>query len=160
MAVTEAERVLAALRLCEGLKMEVRPSWLSDGHQESVAEHTGQLAVTAVLPPCHLLTPVDVGRTLTMILAHGFVRAEAGDVPVLETGEARRRKPERERAATETIRRAVGGEAGQELPEHWHEFEARDSGGPLRRHLRSPRGTGAAQPRGPGTLGSGRVRPR
>ncbi len=36
----DAERIVDVLALAENLKTEMRHSWLSNGRQESVAEHT------------------------------------------------------------------------------------------------------------------------
>ena len=41
LAAADAEKLLDMLSLAERLKREMRHSWLSDGRQESVAEHTG-----------------------------------------------------------------------------------------------------------------------
>ena len=124
----DARRILDFLALSERLKLELRHSWLSDGRRESVAEHSWHMALMAILMHRHLREPVDIGRTLKMILVHDLVEAEAGDVPYLEQGERRARKAERERAAIETIRRLLdGGPVGQELFDLWHEFEARES---------------------------------
>jgi hypothetical protein len=45
----EARRILEFLGLSERLKRELRHSWLSDGRRESVAEHTWQMALVALL---------------------------------------------------------------------------------------------------------------
>lgn len=37
------------LKLSEKLKMELRHSWLSNGRQESVAEHTWRVSLMAIL---------------------------------------------------------------------------------------------------------------
>lgn len=41
--------VLEVLKLSEKLKFELRHSWLSNGRQESVAEHTWRMSLMAVL---------------------------------------------------------------------------------------------------------------
>ena len=50
----DIQRILGVLRLAERLKSELRHSWLSSGRQESVAEHTWQMALMAVLMHRHL----------------------------------------------------------------------------------------------------------
>jgi putative hydrolase of HD superfamily len=121
---SEAGRILDFLALSERLKRELRHSWLSDGRRESVAEHTWQMALAALLAHRHLEHPVDIGRVLKIILVHDLVEALAGDVPYFEIGERKQLNPERERAAIEEIRNRVGGETGQEIFELWHEFES------------------------------------
>jgi putative hydrolases of HD superfamily len=121
----EAIAILQFLALSERLKRELRHSWLSDGRRESVAEHTWQMALMALLAHRHLEQPVDIGRVLKMIIVHDLVEAIAGDVPYFEEGTRKKLKAEREHAAIEEIRRRVAGETGQELFDLWHEFEAR-----------------------------------
>src|SRR5215468_390340 len=123
----EAVRILDFLALSERLKRELRHSWLSDGRRESVAEHTWQMALIALLAHRHLQHPVDIGRVLKIILVHDLVEALAGDVPYFETGERKALKAERERAAIEEIRVRVGGDTGQEIFELFNEFEAHET---------------------------------
>jgi putative hydrolases of HD superfamily len=120
----EARRILEFLGLSERLKRELRHSWLSDGRRESVAEHTWQMALVALLAYRHLEHPVDILRVLKIILVHDLVEALAGDIPYFEMGERKELKAERERAAIEEIRIRVAGDTGQEIFELWHEFEA------------------------------------
>ena len=120
----EAVRILDFLALSERLKRELRHSWLSDGRRESVAEHTWQMALIALLAHRHLEHPVDIGRVLRIVLVHDLVEALAGDIPFFEVGERKEQKAERERAAIEEIRTRVGGDTGQEIFELWYEFEA------------------------------------
>lgn len=112
------------LELAERLKFELRHSWLSSGRQESVAEHTWQMALMAVLMHRHLERPVDLGRSLEMIIVHDLVEAEAGDVPFFETGARQDAKPERERAAIDRIRGLLPSGTGDHVHALWHEFEA------------------------------------
>lgn len=120
-------RILELLKLAEGLKRELRHSWLSDGRRESVAEHSWQMALMAMLMHRHLEQPVDLSRTLQMIIVHDLVEAEAGDVPFFEKSERKQSKAAREAAAMENIRQMIGGEGGDELAALWYEFEARET---------------------------------
>ncbi len=119
--------ILELLKLSEGLKRELRHSWLSDGRRESVAEHSWQMALMAMVMHRHLEHPVDLSRTLQMIIVHDLVEAEVGDVAFFETGERKEKKAEREAAAMEKIRRLLGGDGGLDLAELWWEFEARET---------------------------------
>lgn len=119
--------ILDLLKLAEGLKRELRHSWLSDGRRESVAEHSWQMALMAMVMHRHLEHPVDLTRTLQMIIVHDLVEAEVGDVPFFETGERKEKKAEREAAAMEKIRDLLGGDGGTDLAELWWEFEARET---------------------------------
>lgn len=119
--------ILDLLKLAEGLKRELRHSWLSDGRRESVAEHSWQMALMAMVMHRHLEHPVDLSRTLQMIIVHDLVEAEVGDVPFFEKGERKEKKAEREAVAMEKIRDLLGGDGGMELAELWWEFEARET---------------------------------
>jgi putative hydrolase of HD superfamily len=127
MHMSEARTILDFMALAERLKCELRHSWLSNGRQESVAEHCWQMALMAMLMHRHLQRPVDLGKTLKMILTHDLVEAEAGDVPFFERSERKDAKPARERAAIEVIRSRLGGEVGQEIHDLWHEYEAKQT---------------------------------
>jgi putative hydrolase of HD superfamily len=122
--VTEIALILDFLAFAERLKRELRHSWLSDGRQESVAEHTFQMALMALLLSPHLEHPVDLARTLKLVLAHDLVEAEAGDVPYFETGARKEGKARAEQAAIERIRAMLPDPTGVELHALWHEFEA------------------------------------
>ena len=121
----DAARILEFLALSERLKLELRHSWLSDGRQESVAEHSWQMALMALLVHRHLAEPVDIGRVLKMVLVHDLVEAEVGDVPFFATGERKTGKAERERQAIRSIRDRLPGPTGQEIHDLWHEYEDR-----------------------------------
>ena len=118
-------RILSVLRLAERLKSELRHSRLSSGRQESVAEHSWQMALMAVLQHRHLEHAVDLERTLAMITVHDLVEAIAGDVPYFETGERKALKRQRELAAIAEIEASLPPETGALVAGLWHEFEAR-----------------------------------
>jgi len=118
--------ILKVLQLAERLKFELRHSYLSNGRQESVAEHSWRMALMAVLIEPLLKTPVDTARLLKMIILHDLVEAEARDVSaldVLRDPSLRQQKEERERAAIENIRSALKETNGQEIYDLFYEFE-------------------------------------
>jgi putative hydrolase of HD superfamily len=121
--MSEPTKILEFLALAERLKTELRHSWLSSGRQESVAEHSFQMALMALVVHPHLAQPVDLGKALRMILVHDLVEAEAGDVPFFDQSVRREQKPARERAAIDHIRDRLGAPLGQEFHDLWHEFE-------------------------------------
>ncbi len=121
------QQILVFLAFSERLKLELRHSWLSDGRQESVAEHTWQMALMAMLMHRHLATPVALERALKMILVHDLVEAEAGDVPFFAAAEAKRQKAENERRAIEKIRTMLDAPVGEEVFQLWHEYEDRET---------------------------------
>ncbi len=117
------QQIMSTLILAEALKRELRHSWLSDGRQESVAEHTYQMALMAIFIAPYLETEVNLERTLKMILVHDLVEAVAGDVPFFEVSDRKARKAALETAAIEKIRGMLPAEIGSEVYELWHEFE-------------------------------------
>jgi putative hydrolases of HD superfamily len=121
----ELKNILEVISLAERLKSELRHSWLSDGRQESVAEHTWRMALMAVLLEPYLDEEVDMARMLKMILVHDLVEIEAGDIPAFKvmTEEAKAVKLEKELAAIEKLREQLGTGIGQHVYELWHEFE-------------------------------------
>jgi putative hydrolase of HD superfamily len=121
--MTAARTILEFLAFAEGVKRELRHSWLSDGRRESVAEHSWQMALMAMAVHPHLEAPVDLCRALKMILVHDLAEAETGDVPVFETGARKVAKPARERAAMDGVRNRLGDPAGQEIHDLWHDYE-------------------------------------
>lgn len=125
--MSDVRTLLDFLALAERLKLELRHSWLSDGRQESVAEHCWQMALMAMLVHPRLERPVDLGRTLRMILTHDLVEALTGDVPFFDRSERKALKPEREQAAIAEIRARLGEPVGTEIHDLWQEFEAKQT---------------------------------
>ncbi|MEJ8802172.1 HD domain-containing protein [Pontibacter sp. H249] len=121
----ELKNVLDVLALSEKLKYELRHSWLSNGRQESVAEHTWRMSLMVVLLEPYLDKELDTARTLKMVIVHDLVEAEAGDIPVFEvsTAKAKELKQAKERQAIENLRLQLGNGLGQHVYELWHEFE-------------------------------------
>ena len=56
------QEILSFVHLSERLKLELRHSWLSNGRQESVAEHSWHMALLAFLLHSHLDTAVNLER--------------------------------------------------------------------------------------------------
>lgn len=116
--------ILQLLEFSERLKWELRHSWLSNGRQESVAEHCWQMALMAIVVYRHLEKPVNIEKVLKMIIIHDLIEAEAGDIPFFETSPRQDMKAEREQTAIRNIRARIPGTTGGEIYELWQEFEA------------------------------------
>ncbi len=76
----EAQKILEFLHFTEKLKRLTRHSWLSDGRQESVAEHTWRISIMFILVEPHLGIKVDSLKTLEMIVIHDIIEIIAGDI--------------------------------------------------------------------------------
>lgn len=120
--------ILNFLELSEILKTELRHSWLSSGRRESVAEHCWQMALLAILVHRHIDKPVDLERTLKMILAHDLVEAETRDIPFFEVSERQKQKQQAEQEAIENIRAMLDADTGQEIYDLFQEFEGAQTG--------------------------------
>ncbi|QKS73362.1 HD domain-containing protein [Paenalkalicoccus suaedae] len=123
-------KVLEVVKLGEKLKQELRHSFLSNGRQESVAEHTWRVGLMAVLLTPYVQKEVDVAKLLKMIVIHDLVEAFAGDVPAFDTmhdAAAKEQKIEREMASIDRIRDMLGGALGEEVRALWLEFEHKET---------------------------------
>ena len=80
----EAKKILEFLHITENLKKLIRHSWLSNGREESVAEHTWRVSIMFLLIEPHLDIKINTLRTLEMIVIHDIIEALVGDVPAFE----------------------------------------------------------------------------
>lgn len=119
----DAESIVDVLSLAENLKTEMRHSWLSDGRQESVAEHTWLMSVAAVLISPHLQHPVDLGQTLQLIALHDIAEAITGDIPYFEDSSRKATKLADETQAMNRMRAMLPKASGDLLVGLWQEYE-------------------------------------
>lgn len=127
---TDLVNILTLIKLGEKLKSEMRHSWLSNGRQESVAEHTWRVSLMAMLMEPYLTQKVDSEKLLKMIIIHDLVEAEVGDIPAFDTlndAAAREQKALNERMSIERIRDMLDDRLGKEFYELWHEFEEKET---------------------------------
>ncbi|MBB2951317.1 HD domain-containing protein [Sphingobacterium sp. JUb56] len=128
--IEQLSAILEVLQLAEKLKFELRHSWLSNGRQESVAEHTWRMSLMAVLIEPLLGKKIDLARLLKMIIIHDLVEAEAGDVSVLDqirNPEIKKIKLKNEEKAIENIREMLSKSNGQEIYDLFYEFEEKST---------------------------------
>jgi putative hydrolases of HD superfamily len=108
----------------EGLKRELRNSFLSNGRQESVADHSWRMALMAMLIAPKTKLNLNMEKILKMILIHDLVEIEAGNIPTTEqTPEVLVQKDINEQRAIETIRKKLKNTSGEEIYLLWNEFE-------------------------------------
>jgi putative hydrolases of HD superfamily len=120
----DANAVLRFLRLSERLKCELRHSWLSTDRRESVAEHTCQMALMALVTYRQLEHPVAIDRVLKIVLVHDLVEAEVGDIPYFETGSRKEGKAALEQQVISKIRGMLDPTTGGEIYDLFQEYEA------------------------------------
>jgi len=123
----QVKPILNFLLFSENLKKELRHSWLSDGRRESVAEHSWQMALMAILMYSYLEHPIAIEKTLKMILIHDLVEAEVGDIPFFENTDRKTAKQALEQKAIEGIRNQLPPPIGQEIYDLWYEFEEKET---------------------------------
>lgn len=123
LATEVAEGIVEVLTLAERLKRELRHSWLSDGRQESVAEHTWLMSIAAILLSPHLEHPVDLGHTLKLIALHDIAEAITGDIPSFETSARKDSKAQDEAQAMATIATMLPPASASLLLSLWQEYE-------------------------------------
>lgn len=93
------------------------------GRRENDAEHAWHMAVMAYLLREYANEPIDLAKTLMMILIHDVVEIDAGDTYAYdESGKATQK--EREEAAAERIFGLLPEDQGRELRDLFEEFEA------------------------------------
>jgi len=122
----DLQNTLKFLHVAEGLKRELRHSWLSDGRRESVAEHTWRVALMAMAIEEYLPQKVNSERLLKMIIIHDLVEVYATDIPAFDTMnniKVKEQKRQNEMKAIEKIRNLLGNDTGQQFYDLWLEFE-------------------------------------
>jgi len=107
--------IIEFLAFSERLKRELRHSWLSDGRRESVAEHSWQMALAAILVAPHLSNPIDLQRVLEMIVVHDLTEAVIGDIPAFEISARQDAKRVREAEAAAQIRDMLDADTGRHV---------------------------------------------
>ncbi|MBI3577323.1 HD domain-containing protein [Candidatus Gottesmanbacteria bacterium] len=115
------EKLLAFINQTEGLKRELRHSWLSNGRRESVAEHTWRMAIMALVLAPHLKKKPDMVTLLKMILIHDLPEVYAGDRAVWKKKQSNKHQNEKE--ALQRLIRALPSETKEEMMRLWVNFE-------------------------------------
>lgn len=79
---TDVIALLNFFHEAEKLKTILRHSWTSNlDRQESTADHSWRMAIMAVVLHPYLDIPVDLNKSLQMVLVHDLAEAVVGDVP-------------------------------------------------------------------------------
>jgi putative hydrolase of HD superfamily len=106
------------------LKSVFRKTYLADGSRlENAAEHSWHVGLAALLLRDVADDPIDMDRTLKILLVHDLVEIEAGDTYCYdETGV--KDQAARERAAADRLFTDLPEETAGELRTLWEEYEA------------------------------------
>lgn len=117
------------IEYAEGLKREIRNSWLSDNRQESVAEHSWRLALLCLSIAPKTKLSLNMEKVLRLSLVHDLVEIEAGDIPTVRhmtNKDVAQQKNEQEHLAILTIKKEFP-EAGSEIFDLWLEYEEQET---------------------------------
>jgi len=121
MHPAELEQILHFLRSTEQLKNTLRNSWTSEGHQESVAEHSWRLCLMAMLF-ADQYPDVDFARLVKICIVHDLGEAIGGDIPAVhQTGGAG--KAEQERRDLLQLMEPLPATLRDEIASLWDEYE-------------------------------------
>jgi len=130
MRKKQLQKILNFIMDAEKLKCEMRHSWLSNGRQESVAEHTWRMSLMALLLAKELKTKVDILKVIKMVIIHDIVEMEAGDIPAMTTlrnPQIKELKNSNELKAINNIKQFLGSSIGDEIYDLWQEFELKET---------------------------------
>lgn len=102
----------------------LRQTLKSDGvSRENDAEHAWHMAIMTLLLAEYASEPIDVLRTISMLLIHDLVEIDAGDTYAYdEKGKTTQR--ERELAAADRVFAMLPEDQGKRMRALWDEFEA------------------------------------
>ena len=117
------EKQLAFCKEIDKEKMIGRQTYLSDGkRKENDAEHAWHMAVMAILLSEYSNEPIDVLKTVSMLLIHDLVEIDAGDTYAYDE-EAKKTQPSRELAGADRIFGLLPDDQQKKLRALWEEFE-------------------------------------
>lgn len=123
--MTRLDQQLSFIVELDKLKNVIRQTLLIDNsRRENSAEHSWHLATMAALMQEYAGEPVDLLRTIKMLLVHDVVEIDAGDTFAYDTA-GYVDKDSREQKAAARIFGLLPDEQGRELRGLWEEFEAR-----------------------------------
>lgn len=121
--VTDLNNIHQFLHTSEGLKKLLRHSWLSDGRQESVAEHTWRMSLMAIALHSKIESKVDLGHVLEMIIVHDLAEIIATDFHAFE--DVPSNKHELEEKGLREVVKALDAPTQTRIISLWQEFEDR-----------------------------------
>ncbi len=108
-------------------KRITRQTYNSDGvTKENDAEHAWHAALMTILLSEYANEPIDVLKTVKMLLLHDIVEIDAGDTYAYDE-EAKKTQAAREEAAAERIYSLLPEDQGEELAELFREFNERQT---------------------------------
>lgn len=121
------EKQLSFLIELDRQKEIIRQTYLADGsRKETDAEHAWHMAIMCAVLSEYANEPIDVAKTILMVLTHDLVEIDAGDTYAYDV-EGNLTKRDRELKAADRIYGLLPEEQGAYLRELWDEFEAMET---------------------------------
>lgn len=121
--VSDLNGIHEFLHTAEGLKKLLRHSWLSDGRQESVAEHTWRMSLMAITLHSKIESKVNLGHVLEMITVHDLAEIVASDFHAFK--EVPKNKHELEEVGLKEVVEKLDQPTQAKIISLWQEFEER-----------------------------------
>lgn len=121
--MTDFEKQIAFIMELDKIKKIGRQTYLSDAsRKENDAEHSWHLALMAFVLADYANEPIDVLKTMKMVLLHDVIEIDAGDTYAYDT-EANKTKRDRELKAADRIFGMLPEAQATEYRKIWDEFE-------------------------------------
>ena len=121
------KKQIAFILELDKIKHITRQTYLCDGsRKENDAEHSWHLALMCFVLADYANEPIDVLKTMKMVLLHDVIEIDAGDTYAYDT-EGNKTKRERELKAADRIFGLLPEGQAQEYRGLWDEFEAMET---------------------------------
>lgn len=121
MHPSELTGVLQFLRHAEQLKNVTRSSWTSEGHRESVAEHSWRLCLMSLVFR-KSFPDIDYAKLVKICIIHDLGEAIGGDIPAIEQVDGGS-KAAQERQDLLLLVQPLPEHLRQEITALWDEYE-------------------------------------
>ena len=123
----ELNKIISFILETDKLKNIYRQTYVTgEDRTENDAEHSFHLALMTSMMSQYSNEPIDVLKTMKMVLVHDVVEIDAGDTYCYDA-EASKTKEDRELVAAERLFGILPESIGSEFRELWNEFERRDT---------------------------------
>ena len=121
--MTDFEKQMAFIMELDKIKKITRQTYLSDGsRKENDAEHSWHLALMCGILAEYSNEPIDVLKTMKMVLLHDAIEIDAGDTYAYDAA-GNQTKKEREQKAADRIFPILPEDMVKEYRSLWEEFE-------------------------------------
>lgn len=125
--MNELDKIISFILETDKLKNIYRQTYVTgENRTENDAEHSFHLALMTAMMSQYSNEPIDVLKTMKMVLVHDIVEIDAGDTYCYDS-EAAKTKLSREKIASERLFGILPHNIGEEFKGLWEEFEARET---------------------------------